>query len=365
MGAMATFIPGRDLARAFYDEVLRGLVGDIPHAAALLGEGSDVLGFDTVRSTDHAWGPRAQIFVEAADVADLRQRLERDLPAGFRGWPVRFYRWQTDRVEHHVEVTTLGEWLQANLGRDLRPAMPLSAWLSTPRQLLLEVTGGLVFRDDTGELTRVRALLAWYPQDVWLWIMAAHWSRLATLETFIGRTAELGDDLGARLIAGRIAQEAVHLCFAQERRYAPYEKWVGTAFAQLTAATEVGPAVRDLLTAADYSDRERTAVTLSVALARRHNALGVTPPLPPTTGPYEVKINNALRPYNILNAGRFAEACQDAVTDKALRHISLLGSVDQLTDSTDRLIHFTDWPQRLSTPYQQALDHAASPPQDA
>jgi len=199
-GSMAPFVLGRDLARAFYHEVLRGIVGASPHAVALLGEGSDVLGFDTVRSTDHAWGPRAQIFVEAADVADLRQRLERDLPTDFRGWPVRFYRWQTGRVEHHVEVTTVGEWLQANLGRDPRPAMPLNAWLSTPRQLLLEVTGGLVFRDDTGELTRVRALLAWYPQDVWLWIMAAHWSRLATLETFIGRTAELGDDLGARLV---------------------------------------------------------------------------------------------------------------------------------------------------------------------
>jgi len=105
-------------------------------------------------------------------------------------------------------------------------------------------------------------------------------------------------------------------------------------------------------------------VTVSVAVARRHNALGATPPLSPTTGPYEVKINNALRPYTILNAGRFAEACQEAVADKALRHIPLLGSVDQLTDSTDRLIHFTDWPQRLSTLYQQALDHVASLPQD-
>ena len=365
VGSMATFVPGRDLARTFYHEVLRDIVGAIPHAAGLLGEGSDVLGFDTARSTDHAWGPRAQIFVDAAAVPGLRMRLDAELPSVFRGWPVRFYRWQSDRVDHHIEVTTVGEWLQTTLGRDPRSAMPLSAWLSTPRQLLLEVTGGLVFHDDAGELSLVRTLLAWYPHDVWLWVMAAQWSRLANAESFIGRTAELGDDLGARLIAGRIAQDAVHLCFLQERRYAPYEKWLGTAFAQLTAATEVGPAVHDLLTAADVARCKRAAVHLYGALARRHNALGVTLPLPAATGPYEVKVNKALRPYAVLNAGRFAQACAEAIADAALRRLPLVGSVDQLTDPTDLLVHFTDWPRRLSTLYQHDLDREAGPSQPA
>jgi hypothetical protein len=319
-----------------------------------------VLGFDTARSTDHAWGPRGQIFVEASAVAALRARIDAALPDTFHGWPVRFYRWQTGRIEHHVEVTTLGEWLQTTLGRDPRPSMTLDAWLSTPRQLLLEVTDGLVFHDGTGELTRVREMLAWYPHDVWLWIMACRWARLANMESFIGRTAELGDDLGARLIAARIAQDAVHLCFLQERRYAPYEKWLGTAFAQL-AAVEVGPALHALLTAPDFAGRERAAVDLYVAMARRHNALGVTPPLPATVGPYEIEINNAVRPYQVLNAGRFAQACQEAIAGEALRRLPLLGSVDQLADPTDLLIHFTDWPRRLGALYQQDLDEADGP----
>jgi hypothetical protein len=100
-----------------------------------------------------------------------------------------------------------------------------------------------------------------------------------------------------------------------------------------------------------------------VALARRHNALGVTPPLPTTTGPYEVQVNNALRPYAVLNADRFAQACQEAIADEALRRIPLVGSVDQLTDPTDLLVHFTDWPRRLSTLYQQDLDREAGPAQ--
>ena len=35
------------------------------YAAALLGPGSEVLGFDTERSTDHDWGPRLQVFLGA------------------------------------------------------------------------------------------------------------------------------------------------------------------------------------------------------------------------------------------------------------------------------------------------------------
>lgn len=38
---MPEFIPGRELSRAFYAEVVGPLVGDVEHSAALLGWGSD------------------------------------------------------------------------------------------------------------------------------------------------------------------------------------------------------------------------------------------------------------------------------------------------------------------------------------
>jgi hypothetical protein len=80
-----SFIPGIELARAFYVEVVAPLVGDVPHAAALLGTGSDVLGFDTERSTDHGWGPRLQLFVEREDVESVARLIEERLPEEFRG----------------------------------------------------------------------------------------------------------------------------------------------------------------------------------------------------------------------------------------------------------------------------------------
>jgi hypothetical protein len=84
---VATFVPGQELARAFYEEVVAVALGDIRHSAALLGTGSDVLGFDTERSTDHGWGPRMHVFAERGDVERVRDAVDAALPDAFRGWP--------------------------------------------------------------------------------------------------------------------------------------------------------------------------------------------------------------------------------------------------------------------------------------
>jgi hypothetical protein len=51
--------------------------------------------------------------------------------------------------------------------------MDHAAWLGLAQQRLLYVTRGAVFRDDDGELTRLRSELAWYPTDVWRWLLAS------------------------------------------------------------------------------------------------------------------------------------------------------------------------------------------------
>lgn len=54
---------GRELSQRFYAEVVRPTIdpvlGDAPYAAAMLGDGSDVLGYDDDVSPDHDFGPES------------------------------------------------------------------------------------------------------------------------------------------------------------------------------------------------------------------------------------------------------------------------------------------------------------------
>jgi hypothetical protein len=198
---VSAFVAGLDLAEGFYRTVVAPVV-DRPHAACLLGEGSEVLGYDGPRSVDHSWGPRLQVFVGEADISHVKQHVNRELPERYAGLPVRFYAWQDG-----------------------------------------------VFRDDRGELAAARA----------------------------------------------------------------------------------------------------------GAVAVRHNALHLTTELDPACGPFQVGVDNAVRPYRVLNANRFREACVEAIRDSSLRALSTVGAIDQLTHSDDTLRNFSPWPHALARTFQQLL----------
>jgi DNA-binding transcriptional ArsR family regulator len=314
---VAAFVPGLELSRAFFDEVVEPLLARRRHSAARLGEGSEVIGFDTPRSTDHGWGPRLQVFVDAADVAEVRATIDERLPETFRGWPVRFG-WDDVPVSDHVAVDTLAAWLEEALGFDPRHDMASVDWLATPQQLLLQLTAGAVFHDGSGELEQLRERLRWYPDDVWLWVMGCQWTRIGQEEAFIGRTAEVGDELGSEIVMARLSRDLIRLCFLLERRYAPYTKWLGSAFARLDAAAEVGPLLR-----------RRAIVEASAAVARRQNALGVADPQDPSPRHFYG------RPYDVIGAERFAQALFERVRDPWLRSLPPIGAIDQFADSTD------------------------------
>lgn len=341
---MTAFVSGVQLGRDFYDEVVEPLVRPYPHAAALLGWGSDVLGYDTLRSTDHGWGPRLQVFVDSASVDDVRAVVDAGLPATFRDLPVVFG-WDDVTPRHHVEVTTLSDWLRGQLGVAADRGMSTSDWLLTPQQLLLGVVRGAVYADRLGDLTRVRADLAWYPRDVWLWLLACGWQRLAQEEHLVGRAAEVGDDLGSRLLAGQLVRDVMRLAFLLERTYAPYAKWLGTAFAGLQCASRLLPALERTVNATAWPEREAGLVSAYELLGTLHNRTGVTPHVDPTVRHFHD------RPFLVLDAGRFVTACFAEVHDEWLRSQPLVGSVDQFGDSTD-LLSDPELPRRLRNVYR-------------
>src|SRR5262245_43062509 len=89
-----TFIPGLELGRRFYQEAVRPILDaafpGLPHGAALLGRGSEVLGFDDELSTDHDWGPRVMLFLREDDhrrwAEAINEAMRQRLPRRFRDY---------------------------------------------------------------------------------------------------------------------------------------------------------------------------------------------------------------------------------------------------------------------------------------
>ncbi len=329
---MPPFIKGAELARAFYDEVIAPILRGEAHSAAFIGDGSDVFGFDSERSTDHGWGPRLQVFVPAGRIDSVSGAVSQALPATFRGWPVRFG-WDDVAVDHHVAVVAPGPWLASRLGVDPTNTLTHLDWLSMPHERLAEVTRGPVFRDDSGALTTVRSRLAWYPDQVWLYLLASQWRRISQEEAFVGRAAEAGDELGSRLVAARLVRDLMRLCFLIERRYPPYMKWFGSAFDELSLAAELRPVFERTLSASDYAAREAALVIAYRTIGERQNALGLMPPVDAEPRGYYG------RPFVVSAATEFVAACMAAIDDPWLATRAPVGSVDQWVDSTDVLAH--------------------------
>lgn len=141
---------------------------------------------------------------------------------------------------------------------------------------MLEVVAGPVFVDADCELGRARRALAWYPDDLWRYVLACDWARLAQELPLMGRAAELGDDAGSRVIGARVTQVAMHLAFLLARRWPPYPKWFGTVFASLPGAGEQQPLIDAVLAAGDTDSRQRGVVALLQRLLTQQNALGLT-----------------------------------------------------------------------------------------
>ncbi len=346
------FIPGLDLSQIFYEEAVRPILtrhfSNLAHSAALLGLGSEVLGYDTAQSTDHDWGPRLMLFLTPAGheshAGEIDRALGAALPFEIRGYPTNFGRHEdgaarmaaTDSrpINHGVMLLTVECFFPHVLNFDPTDEIRPVDWLSVPENHLLMVTAGRVFHDGLGQLEPIRARLRYYPHDVWLYLLAAQWRRIGQEEAFLGRCGQVGDDLGSRLVAARLVRDLMRLCFLMERRYAPYIKWLGTAFARLDCAEALLPILTRVLAADTWQGREEHLTTTYEFVARKHNSLGITAPLPARVSQFHA------RPFQVIHADRFVEAIRQEITSEEILALpEHLGAVDQFLDSTDALRH--------------------------
>jgi hypothetical protein len=348
---MQNFIPGLRLSELFYTEaakpILEAAFPQIHYSAALLGWGSEVLGYDDIQSSDHHWGPRFLLFLSGQDYEQhksaIAEALSQNLPHRFRGYSTSFGKpdeigvrlpeeTETGPVSHMIIIETIERFFGWYLGCNPNESLTASDWLSFSEHKLLAVTSGQVFHDGLGELEAVRRKFHYYPRDIWLYQLAAQWIKIFEEREFVGRCGDVGDELGSMVIAARQVKNLMRLCFLMERKYAPYSKWFGTAFSRLECAAELSPIFTAVLLSLTWKERERHLSRAYGVIARMHNALQITRPVAEAVSNYQG------RPYLILDAPDLVRDLIDSFTDeevKAIKHG--LGSVNQFVDSTDHL----------------------------
>ena len=244
---------GLELSRGFYEEYGKAMLAefpDIPMAVAIFGAGSENLGYDDEISRDHDFAPGFGIFLPDEDTVDRRtafllERAYAKLPKEYGGGK----RGGLDPVGgSRTGVFRLKEYFSEKLGTESGD-LTAAQWITTPEQLLLEATNGIVLRDDTGALTHIREKLAYLPEDVRRKKLAGQLLLMAQAGQYnYVRCLQHGEPFAAQLAVSEFVKSAISAAFLLEKRYQPYYKWAPRAMRELPQLHTLADPLCQLLT---------------------------------------------------------------------------------------------------------------------
>lgn len=281
------------------------------------------------------------LFLEDEDQAVLTAILAQ-LPDQFHGYPTHI----PPANEHRIWVGTIARFFKDYLDFELEQKISPADWLTFPEQKLRTITAGAIYHDDLN-LQAQRDRFAYYPDEVWKYRLASAWTRLGQEEHLMGRAGMVGDEIGSVLIGARLVRDLMNLGFLMEKQYAPYPKWFGSAFARLNCGQTLMPILRAALRSESWQERENHLGQAYELMAAKHNALGITDPLPAQVTSFFD------RPYQVIWGDRFAAAIAATIADPAVQQIAarrLIGGIDQFSDSTD-LLSTAEWRAKLRELY--------------
>jgi len=332
---MKKFIKNLDLSESFFHEcvfpIMKNYYPNLKFSAGLMTACSQMLGYDDIISTDHGWAPGSMIFLNDDEFYmrdELAEVFEKNLPSEYKGY-------KTDPIW----LCTIDGVREMYIGK-----MPQNDidWLTISEHRLLGLTAGRIFIDMLN-IQETRDKLAFYPQNVKLYLIASQWSVIMEEQAFIKRCSDVGDELGSRIVCTRISERLMRLCFLYKNKYAPYSKWFGTAFKRL-GVEEIHEEITAALSANTIAERENHIVNAQVLVAELHNASGITEP-------FNIKVQEYYgRGAKIIftDDNNLAAIVREKITNPELKNSPLIGSMSQIGN----LEHLWDNPQNRDKIYQ-------------
>ena len=204
---------GRELAHQVAQDIELNLPDLAPYMClALVGTGSECLGFDDAISEDHDFTKRCQLFLPA----DIYETNKERLQSYFKN-----YAYGT------VQIECISEFYQRYT---LYPEGPQceKEFRRVPQDLLCTATNGEVFLDNFGSFTHIRQrLLAYYPEDIRLRKIAYELNQLAQSGQYnLPRMLQRDDTIAASLALHQFVHHYMLLVHLFNKSYAPFYKWL-------------------------------------------------------------------------------------------------------------------------------------------
>ncbi|MFW9853679.1 MAG: DUF4037 domain-containing protein [Candidatus Thorarchaeota archaeon] len=348
---MPEFIPGLLLAQRFFSHaVLPPIQENFPFLkfdAALLGSGSEVLGYDDEVSTDHHWGPRVLLFLTEEDLVNhgpaINELLGQKLPYTFSGYSTNWsepdpndsmtqslVQKNTKPINHRVELFTVRSYLEAFLGISTMEISQFD-WLTLSEQRLLEFTSGKVFYNTLGKLEQVQARMAYFPENVWRFKLLADWEHIGQEIAFVGRPAMSGDELGSILETGRLVRYIMRIGYILSKKYVPYPKWFGTGFSKLSIGRDLYSLLLSITKEGSWRQRENLLCRAYLILIKKMIELKIIPKMNIEPVSYYT------RDQVVINAEKICKEIKRTIKEPLASLEYSLGSIDHFIDQTDIL----------------------------
>ena len=247
---------GLELSERFYSDCVEPMLKtDFPElypqlACGLFGSGSECAGFDDDVSVDHDFEPGVMLLLPEESVVDRQTafRLERAY-AKLRKEFLGYRRGGVAPVggARHGVLRTSDVFTDKVGAAD--GVLTVQQWLTVPEHALFEATNGRIFFDGRGEVTRIRAGLSCYPEDVRKKKLAGSLLLMAQAGQYnYARCLRHGETGAAQLAAYAFVNAAMHTVFLLNGAYMPFYKWRFRAMRALPKLSLLAETMEYLLT---------------------------------------------------------------------------------------------------------------------
>lgn len=236
-------------------------------ACGLTGSGSECFGFDDEVSRDHDYEPGFCMFLPGEDMisrrdAFLLERAYNNLPKEFMGMKRGMLK---PAGGSRRGVFRTAEFFRQKTGSP-DGILTNGQWLAIPETALAEAVNGEIFADSYGEVTKIRQLLSFYPDDIARKKLAGELLLMGQSGQYnYLRCLKHGESAAAQLAVFEFTRSTISVIFLLNRKYRPFYKWSFRALRALEKLSLTAELLEYLITSDNEDAAEKAAVMEGIA----------------------------------------------------------------------------------------------------